>query len=178
MYATRGDLRQHITKVHRCGVYANIPAGGLSIRQRSYLSSLKNSQCSSSTSLSPIKQPQSQSRQTIYRCTLCPNKFAHIRALERHHYDVHHIDPFDVEAMKNATIEDEEDIEHEQSFDQTSAEIQQQQEINNRDEDEQMAIIQFRNQHQNTEQAPLIVKIERGLNAFPYPTSFFSFFCV
>jgi hypothetical protein len=39
MYATRGDLRQHITKVHRCGIYANIPAGGLSIRQKSYLPS-------------------------------------------------------------------------------------------------------------------------------------------
>jgi DNA-directed RNA polymerase subunit RPC12/RpoP len=158
MYATRGDLRQHITKVHRCGVYANIPAGGLSIRQKSYSSSLKNSQRSLSTSsLSPIKQ-QIQQRQTIYRCSLCRNKFSHIRAIERHHYDVHHIDPFDVEAMKNATIQDEEDIQNEQQ--QTTEYIQQ--EINNRDDDEQMAIIQFRNQHQNSEQSPLIVKIERG----------------
>ncbi|CAF1554472.1 unnamed protein product, partial [Adineta ricciae] len=38
---------------------------------------------------------------------------------------------------------------------------QAQQDMRHRDEDEQMAIIQFRNQHQNAEQSPLIVKIER-----------------
>jgi len=165
MYATRGDLRQHITKVHRCGVYANIPAGGLSIRQKSYSSSLKNSQRSLSTSsLSPTKQ-QSQRREIIYRCSLCRNKFSNIRAIERHHYDIHHIDPFDVETMKNSTIKDEEDIENEQQQQQQPIEHMQseiQQDINNRDDDEQMAIIQFRNQHQNSEQSPLIVKIERG----------------
>ncbi|CAF0782096.1 unnamed protein product [Rotaria sordida] len=165
MYATRGDLRQHITKVHRCGVYAKVPAGGLSIRPRTYSSSLKNSQRSLSTSsLSPIKQ-QIQRRETIYRCSLCSSKFTHIRAIERHHYDAHHIDPFDVEAMKNATIQYEEDIEDEQQEqEQSDAHMQseiEQQEIYNRDEDEQMAIIQFRNQHQNAEQSPLIVKIER-----------------
>jgi hypothetical protein len=163
MYTTRGDLRQHITKVHRCGIYAKIPAGGLSIRQRQYPSSLKNSQRSS---LSPIKQ-QIRRRETVYRCSICRNKFSHIRAIERHHYDVHRIDPFDVEAMKNATIEDEEEIENEEQQESIkymqAEEQQQQQQINNRDEDEQMAIIQFRNQHQNTEQSPLIVKIERGL---------------
>jgi hypothetical protein len=167
MYTTRGDLRQHITKVHRCGVYANIPAGGLSTRQRPYSSSLKNSQRSLSTSSSsPIKQ-QIQRRETIYRCSLCRSKFSHIRAIERHHYDVHRIDPFDIEAMKNATIQDEEDVENEQqqSIEHMQSEIQQQ-EINNRDDDEQMAIIQFRNQHQNSEQSPLIVKIERGFKEF------------
>jgi hypothetical protein len=29
-------------------------------------------------------------------------------SIERHPYDVHYIDPFDVEAMKNSTTEDEE----------------------------------------------------------------------
>jgi len=169
MYTTRGDLRQHITKVHRCGVYANIPAGGLSTRQRPYSSSLKNSQRSLSSSLSPMKQ-QIQRRETIYRCSLCRSKFSHIRAIERHHYDVHRIDPFDIEAMKNATIQDEEDVENEQqqqqeqSVEHMQSEIQH--EINNRDDDEQMAIIQFRNQHQNAEQSPLIVKIERGFKEF------------
>jgi hypothetical protein len=169
MYATRGDLRQHVTKVHRCGVYAKLPAGGLSIRQRPYSSSLKNSQqLSSTSSLSPSKQ-QLRRSETVYRCSLCRSKFLHIRAIERHHYDVHHIDPFDVEAMKNATIQDEEEIEFDQQqepMEHMQSEIQQQQQqqdINNRDEDEQMAIIQFRNQHQNSEQSPLIVKIERGL---------------
>jgi hypothetical protein len=152
MYATRGDLRQHITKVHRCGVYANIPAGGLSIRQRPYSSSSsKNSQ----RSLSPTK-PQIPRRETVYRCSLCRSKFSHVRAIERHHYDIHHIDPFDVEAMKNATVEEEEEIDNEHL--QSNTQHQQQEEMNNRDEDEQMAIIQFR----NTEQSPLIVKLERG----------------
>jgi len=160
MYATRGDLRQHVTKVHRCGIYAKMPAGGLSIRQRPYSSSSKNSQRSSTTSTSPIKQ-QMRRRETIYRCSICRNKFPHVRAIERHHYDVHHIDPFDAEAMKNATIIDEEEIEDE--YEQQQINEVQQQEINNHDEDEQMAIIQFRNQHQNAEQSPLIVKIERGL---------------
>ncbi|CAF0798444.1 unnamed protein product [Adineta steineri] len=168
MYATRGDLRQHVTKVHRCGIYAKMPAGGLSIRQRPYSSSLKNSQRSSTTSTSPIKQ-QMRRRETVYRCSICRNKFPHIRAIERHHYDVHHIDPFDADAMKKATIIDEEEIEDDQEQEhqhqqqqQQSVEMNQvQQEINNRDEDEQMAIIQFRNQHQNSEQSPLIVKIER-----------------
>jgi hypothetical protein len=158
MYATRGDLRQHITKVHRCGIYAKMPAGGLSIRQRPYSSS-KNSQRSSTTSTSPIKE-QMRRHETVYRCSVCRNKFPHIRAIERHHYDVHHIDPFDTEAMKNATIVDEEEVEDEHEQQEIN---QVQQEINNRDEDEQMAIIQFRNQHQNSEQSPLIVKIERGL---------------
>jgi ribosomal protein S26 len=164
MYATRGDLRQHVTKVHRCGIYAKMPAGGLSIRQRPYSSSLKNSQRSSTTSTSPIKQ-QMRRRETVYRCSICRNKFPHTRAIERHHYDVHHIDPFDVEAMKNATIVDEEEIEDDHEQQQQSVEVNhiQQQEIHNRDEDEQMAIIQFRSQHQNAEQSPLIVKIERGL---------------
>jgi hypothetical protein len=153
MYSTRGDLRQHITKVHRCGVYANIPAGGLSIRQRPYSSSSKNSQRSSSTSsLSPNKQASSR-RETIYRCSLCRSKFTHLRAIERHHYDIHRIDPFDTDAMKNATVEEEEIIQYEHIPEQ---------EMNNRDDEEQMAIIQFRNQHQNAEQSPLIVKIERG----------------
>jgi len=163
MYATRGDLRQHVTKVHRCGIYAKMPAGGLSIRQRPYSSSLKNSQRSSTTSTSPIKQ-QMRRRETVYRCSICRNKFPHTRAIERHHYDVHHIDPFDAEAMKNATIVDEEEIEDDHEQQQQSVEVNHiQQEINNRDEDEQMAIIQFRSQHQNSEQSPLIVKIERGL---------------
>ncbi len=165
MYATRGDLRQHITKVHRCGVYANIPAGGLSIRQRPYSSSSKNSQRSLSTS--PIKQTNSR-RETIYRCSLCRSKFTHLRAIERHHYDVHRIDPFDVEAMKNATIEDEEIIENEQI---------QEQDINHRDDEEQMAIIQFRNQHQNPEQSPLIVKIERGFFPREFSIFYFDLFC-
>ena len=163
MYATRGDLRQHVTKVHRCGIYAKMPAGGLSIRQRPYSSSLKNSQRSSATSTSPLKQ-QMRRRETVYRCSICRNKFPHIRAIERHHYDVHHIDPFDADAMKNATIVDEEEVEDNYEEPSESVEINQiQQEINHRDEDEQMAIIQFRNQHQNSEQSPLIVKIERGL---------------
>jgi hypothetical protein len=166
MYATRGDLRQHVTKVHRCGIYAKMPAGGLSIRQRAY-SSLKNSQRTSSTSTSPIKQ-QMQRREAVYRCSLCPSKFQYTRAIERHLYDVHHIDPFDTEAMKNATIYDEEDVEDDnQPQQQESFELnqsqQQQQEGNHRDEDEQMAIIQFRNQHHHADQSPLIVKIERGL---------------
>ena len=162
MYATRGDLRQHVTKVHRCGIYAKMPAGGLSIRQRPYSSSLRNSR-SSSNSASPIKQ-QIRRRETVYRCTLCQSKFAHTRAIERHHYDVHHIDPFDTEAMKNATIVDEEEIEDEHEQQQQSMVVNQaQQDMRHRDEDEQMAIIQFRNQHQNAEQSPLIVKIERGL---------------
>ncbi|CAF3326481.1 unnamed protein product [Rotaria socialis] len=164
MYATRGDLRQHITKVHRCGVYAKIPAGGLSIRPRTFSSSLKNAQRSSSTSsLSPIKQ-QINRRETVYRCTLCSNKFTHLRAIERHHYDAHNVDPFDVEAMKSATIQEEEEIEDEQQQDESMVNAQsdmQEQEIYNRDEDEQMAIIQFRNQNHNAEQSPLIVKIER-----------------
>jgi len=176
MYATRGDLRQHVTKVHRCGIYAKMPAGGLSIRQRPYSSSLKNSQRSSTTSTSPIKQ-QMRRRETVYRCSICRNKFPHTRAIERHHYDVHHIDPFDVEAMKNATIVDEEEIEddHEQQQQQQqSVEVNHiQQEINNRDEDEQMAIIQFRSQHQNAEQSPLIVKIERGLLEYRYSFLFY-----
>jgi hypothetical protein len=172
MYSTRGDLRQHITKVHRCGIYAKIPAGGLSIRQRPLLSSLKTSQHSSS-SLSPIKQ-QMQRYETIYRCSLCQSKFQHIRAIDRHLYDVHHIDPFDVDAMKNATIQDEEEVEddneqHQESMEHNQSEIQE--EINDRDEDEQMAIIQFRNQHKNTEQSPLIVKIERGFIEY-------FFFCI
>jgi hypothetical protein len=160
MYATRGDLRQHVTKVHRCGIYAKMPAGGLSIRQRPHSSSLKNSQRSSTSSTSPIKQ-QMRRRETVYRCSLCRSKFSHMRAIERHHYDIHHIDPFDAEAMKNATIVAEEEVENdqEQSIDMNQG----QQEINPREEDEQMAIIQFRNQHQNAEQSPLIVKIERGL---------------
>lgn len=168
MYATRGDLRQHITKVHRCGIYAKMPAGGLSIRQRSYSAS-KNSQRPSNLSTSPIKQ-QSRRRETVYRCSMCHNKFPHTRAIERHHYDVHHIDPFDTEAMKNATIMDEEEVEDE--YEEQNEQQQQhhqfiegnqiQQGMNHRDEDEQMAIIQFRNQNQNNEHSPLIVKIERG----------------
>ena len=155
MYATRGDLRQHVTKVHRCGIYAKMPAGGLSIRQRPYSSS-KNSQRSSTTSTSPMKE-QMRRRETVYRCSLCRSKFSHIRAIERHHYDIHHIDPFDAEAMKNATSVNEEEIEEdEQPINQM------QQDVHHREEDEQMAIIQFRNQHQNSEQSPLIVKIERG----------------
>lgn len=166
MYATRGDLRQHVTKVHRCGIYAKMPAGGLSIRQRAY-SSTKNSQRSSTTSTSPVKQ-QARRLETVYRCSICRNKFPHTRAIERHHYDVHHIDPFDQEAMKNATIIDEEEIDDEPMDEPpTSAQSQSihqiQQEMPHRDEDEQMAIIQFRNQHHNSEQSPLIVKIERGL---------------
>ncbi|CAF4524850.1 unnamed protein product [Rotaria sp. Silwood1] len=165
MYATRGDLRQHVTKVHRCGIYAKMPAGGLSIRQRPYSSSLKNSQRSSNLSTSPIKQ-QMRRRETVYRCSICRNKFTHIRAIERHHYDIHHIDPFDTEAMKNATIIDEEDVEddyeQQQQQQQQLIDINQvQQEMNHRDEDEQMAIIQFRNQNQNIDHSPLIVKIER-----------------
>jgi hypothetical protein len=163
MYATRGDLRQHVTKVHRCGIYAKMPAGGLSIRQRPYSSS-KNSQRSSTTSTSPIKQ-QLRRRETVYRCSACRSKFPHIRAIERHHYDVHHIDPFDAEAMKNATIVDEEEVEDEYEEQQQQQQHinQVQQDISHRDEDEQMAIIQFRNQHHNSDQSPLIVKIERGL---------------
>ncbi len=164
MYATRGDLRQHVTKVHRCGIYAKMPAGGLSIRQRPY-SSLKNSQRSSTTSTSPIKQ-QLRRRETVYRCSICRSKFPHIRAIERHHYDIHHIDPFDAEGMKNATIVDEEEVEDdddEQQQQQQHHMNQVQHDSSHRDEDEQMAIIQFRNQHQNAEQSPLIVKIERGL---------------
>lgn len=167
MYATRGDLRQHVTKVHRCGIYAKMPAGGLSIRQRP-LSSSKNSQRLSSASMSPVKQ-QFRRRETVYRCGICRNKFPHVRALERHHYDVHHIDPFDNDAMKNATIIDEEEVEDEQMEELPSGSSQQpldqlQHESSHRDEDEQMAIIQFRNQHHNSEQSPLIVKIERGLS--------------
>jgi hypothetical protein len=160
MYATRGDLRQHVTKVHRCGIYAKMPAGGLSIRQRPYSSS-KNSQRLSNTSTSPIKQ-QLRRRETVYRCSVCRSKFSHVRAIERHHYDVHHIDPFDADGMKNATIVDEEEIEDDDEEQQQHMN-QIQQEIPHRDEDEQMAIIQFRNQHHNAEQSPLIVKIERGL---------------
>ena len=150
-----------MTKVHRCGVYANIPAGGLSIRQKSYA---KKSQRSLSTSsLSSMKQATPQ-RETIYRCSLCQSQFSHRRAIERHHYDVHRIDPFDAEAMKNATVEEEEMIENEQ-------------EINHSDEHEQMAIIQFRNQHHNAEQSPLIVKIERGLSRnFSFHINLFLFF--
>lgn len=183
MYSTRGDLRQHITKVHRCGVYAKMPAGGLSIRPRSYSASLKNSQRSLSTSsLSPTKQ-QTQRRETIYRCALCSNKFKHTRAIERHHYDAHHIDPFDVEAMKNATIQEEEDIEDDQHDEETMEHMQsdiEQHEIHNRDEDEQMAIIQFRNQHQSSEQSPLIVKIERGFTTclFLILCNIIFFFCI
>jgi len=55
--------------------------------------------------------------------------------------------------MKNATIQDEEEIENEH----TQIEISQQEIHNRADDDEQMAIIQFR----NAEQSPLIVKIER-----------------
>lgn len=155
MYATRGDLRQHITKVHRCGVYANIPAGGLSIRQKNYPSS-KGAQRSSMLSSSPMKKSQ-QRREIVYRCTICRNKFPTVRAIERHHYDVHRIDPFDSEAMKNATLQDEEEIESEHL-----EQLHQQDEFHNAgDEDEQMAIIQFRNQHQNADQSPLIVKLER-----------------
>lgn len=166
MYATRGDLRQHITKVHRCGVYANIPAGGLSIRQKNYSSS-KGSQRSSILSSSPLKKSQHR-REIVYRCTICRNKFPTIRAIERHHYDIHRIDPFDSEGMKNATIQDEEEIENE-LIEQTHQQDDFHDRIANQpgDEDEQMAIIQFRNQHQNAEQSPLIVKIERGrLNLF------------
>lgn len=166
MYATRGDLRQHITKVHRCGVYAKVPAGGLSIRPRAYSSSMKASQRSSSTSsTSPIKQ-QNHRVEIVYRCALCSNKFPHVRAIERHHYDVHHIDPFDADGMKSATIQEEEEIEDEQQQQEYIANIRsdmQQQGIYHREDDEQMAIIQFRNQHHNTEQSPLIVKLERGL---------------
>ena len=167
MYATRGDLRQHVTKVHRCGIYAKMPAGGLSIRQRPS-SSTKNAQRLSSASISPVKQ-QFRRRETVYRCGICRNKFPHVRALERHHYDVHHIDPFDNEAMKNATIIDEEEVEDDQMEELPSGSSQQpleqlQHEIPHRDDDEQMAIIQFRNQHHNSEQSPLIVKIERGLS--------------
>ncbi|CAF3408954.1 unnamed protein product [Rotaria socialis] len=163
MYATRGDLRQHITKVHRCGVYAKMPAGGLSMRQRSHSSSLKNSQRSSNLSTSPIKH-QAQRCETIYRCSICRSKFSHLRAIERHHYDIHHIDPFDTEAMKNSTVIDEEETQddYEQQQEQQFIEINQvQQSINDREEDEQMAIIQFRNQNQNHDHSPLIVKIER-----------------
>ncbi|CAF1565697.1 unnamed protein product [Rotaria magnacalcarata] len=163
MYATRGDLRQHITKVHRCGVYAKMPAGGLSIRQRSHSSSLKNSQRSTNLSTSPIKY-QARRCETIYRCSTCRSKFSHLRAIERHHYDIHHIDPFDTEAMKNSTVIDQEEIQddYEQQQEQQLIEINQvQQSINDRDEDEQMAIIQFRNQNQNHDHSPLIVKIER-----------------
>ena len=60
-------------------------------------------------------------------------------------------------------MEDEELIGDEQiTTDNIHLDIQQQEQINNAEEDEQMAIIQFRNQRQNTEQSPLIVKIERG----------------
>lgn len=164
MYATRGDLRQHITKVHRCGIYAKMPAGGLSIRHRPYSTTSKNSQRLSITTTSPIKE-QIQRRETIYRCSICRHKFSHTRAIERHLYDVHHIDPFDTEGMKNATIIDEEEIEDE-DYQQQQQQQQMnliQHDIHHRHEDEQMAIIQFRNQHQNAEQSPLIVKIERGL---------------
>ena len=164
MYATRGDLRQHVTKVHRCGIYAKMPAGGLSIRQRSYSSSLKNSQRTSGSSNSPIKQQQRR-RETVYRCSMCASKFPHVRAIERHLYDVHHIDPFDTEAMKNATIPGEEEVddadEQQQQLEDTSLELN----SSRRDEDEQMAIIQFRNQSQHADQSPLIVKIERGASA-------------
>lgn len=166
MYATRGDLRQHVTKVHRCGIYAKMPAGGLSIRQRSYSASLKNSQRPSNSINSPTKQTVRR-RETIYRCSLCQNKFPHTRAIERHLYDVHHIDPFDTEAMKNATICDEQEVEETHHDDgELSSSLNpsqlQQDSIHRRDEDEQMAIIQFRNQHQHADQSPLIVKIERG----------------
>lgn len=162
MYATRGDLRQHVTKVHRCGIYAKMPAGGLSIRQRSYSSSLKNAQRLSGSSNSPIKQQQRR-RETVYRCSMCESKFPHVRAIERHLYDVHHIDPFDTEAMKNATIPGEEEVDdadEQQQHEDTSLELN----SSRRDEDEQMAIIQFRNQSQS----PLIVKIERGASVEPF----------
>jgi hypothetical protein len=164
-YVHLKHFHKHITKVHRCGIYANIPAGGLSIRQRPYSSSSKNSQRTLSTS--SVKQGNSR-HEIIYRCSLCRSKFTHLRAIERHHYDVHRIDPFDIEAMKNATIEDEEIIENEQI---------EEQDMNNRDDDEQMAIIQFRNQHQNAEQSPLIVKIERGFleNLFIFLFNFLFF---
>ena len=167
MYATRGDLRQHVTKVHRCGIYAKMPAGGLSIRQRPFSSSLKNAQRASGNSTSPNKQ-QMRRRETVYRCSLCESKFQHTRAIERHLYDIHHIDPFDSEAMKNATIQDEEEVIDDQ-YDQLNQESMDanssqnhQQDMHHRDEDEQMAIIQFRNQHHHADQSPLIVKIERG----------------
>ena len=170
MYATRGDLRQHVTKVHRCGIYAKMPAGGLSIRHRPYSSSMKNSQRSSTLSNSPIKQ-QIRRRETVYRCSLCQSNFPHQRVIERHHYDIHHIDPFDAETMKNTTIIEEEEVENDleqQPLEDNQIQQHQQQQISHRDDDEQMAIIQFRNQHQNTEQSPLIVKIERGLfHLFP-----------
>lgn len=156
MYATRGDLRQHVTKVHRCGIYAKMPAGGLSIRQRSYSSSMKNAHRTSNGSNSPLKQV-ARRRETIFRCSLCQAKFPHIRAIERHLYDVHHIDPFDNEAMKNATIHDEEEVEDQPSH-QDSIDVSVAPTSNQQEEDEQMAIIQFRNQHQS----PLIVKLERG----------------
>lgn len=156
MYATRGDLRQHVTKVHRCGIYAKMPAGGLSIRQRSYSSSMKNANRTSNGSNSPLKQV-ARRRETIFRCSLCQAKFPHIRAIERHLYDVHHIDPFDNEAMKNATIHDEEEVEDQPSH-QDSIDVSVAPTSNPQEEDEQMAIIQFRNQHQS----PLIVKLERG----------------
>ena len=110
-------------------------------------------------------------RETIYRCSLCESKFQHTRAIERHLYDIHHIDPFDSEAMKNATIQDEEEVADDQydqlnqeSMDASSSQNHQQDmhHRHHRDEDEQMAIIQFRNQHQHADQSPLIVKIERG----------------
>ena len=163
MYATRGDLRQHVTKVHRCGIYAKIPAGGLSMRPRSY-SSLKTQRSLSTSSLSPTRQC-AQRCETIYRCSICQNKFIHKRAIERHLYDVHHIDPFDVESMKNAIIQDEEEIQDEQQPQPSMENVQsegQHQQTNSRDDHEQMAIIQFRNQRQNAEQSPLIVKLERG----------------
>jgi hypothetical protein len=67
--------------------------------------------------------------------------------------------------MKNATIVDEEEVEDEYEEQQQQQQHinQVQQDISHRDEDEQMAIIQFRNQHHNSDQSPLIVKIERGL---------------
>ena len=167
MYATRGDLRQHVTKVHRCGIYAKMPAGGLSIRQRSSSSTVKNSQRSSNTSTSPLKQTNRR-RETVFCCSFCQSKFPHTRAIERHLYDAHHIDPFDTEAMKNATICDEQEVEENHEEETQSAltlnsSQHQQENVHRRDEDEQMAIIQFRNQHQNADQSRLIVKIERGI---------------
>lgn len=110
MCATRGDLRQHVIKVHNYGVDVNKRTGGLSIQPRSSSSISKNSQRSFSPATKQI--------------------------ITRHH----RIEPFDVDEMKTTTIEENKP----------------------NSEEEQMAIIQFRNQQHKSEQSRLVIKIERG----------------
>ncbi|CAF1101726.1 unnamed protein product [Didymodactylos carnosus] len=102
MYATRGDLRQHTTKVHRCGTYANVAGAGLSLRPPTNYIPAKVEHRPITTPR--LRQTTKDQQHQIYRCTLCSKTFATLRTLEHHTFDVHNIDPYDNDLQDNEQI--------------------------------------------------------------------------